>query len=558
MKALDNMKIGKRLGVGFGVLAVLMLLIAGAAMWGLYSIGNSMTEASGVSHRTLLATKISQDVRDIYKAVSLMVMNTEKSKKEENQKALQLAREHYKTRLDELKSQIRNQAGKDLIAKIEQSITDARVVTGKVEELTMAGKEAEAAVIFNEQYVGALEKICVAADDLGKWEEVQVKEVNEQAAALASQVRWILILVGIAALVVAVFFGIMITKSIAIPIDRSARHLQEMAKGDFSIKVNEAAKARKDEMGTLAQSLDALNENVGSIVRDITHGVQTLASSSTELSAISGEMESGVKAMSEKSSTVAAAAEESSANTNSVAAGMEQMTTNLGSVASATEEMSATIGEIASNSEKARAISGEATQQAQVVSTMMRDLGRAAQEIGQVTETISSISAQTNLLALNATIEAARAGAAGKGFAVVANEIKELAQQTAAATEDIKAKISGIQVSTGGAIGDIEKIAQVIKQVSEIVATIAVAIEEQSVVTKDVASNIAQASMGVRDSNERVSQTATVSHSIAQDIAQVNITIGEISRSGEQVRTSAQDLSQLAEQLQVMVARFKV
>ena len=220
MKALDNMKIGKRLGVGFGVLVVLMLLIAGAAMWGLYSVGNSMTEASGESHRSLLATKISQDVRDIFKAVALTVMNKEKSKKEESQKALQLARDHYKTRLDELKAQVRIQAGKDLIAKIEQYIQEARVVTGKVEELAMAGKEAEASVIFTEQYVGALEKICVAADELGKWEETQVKEVNEQADALASQVRWMLILVGIAALVLAVFFGIVITKSIAIPIDR--------------------------------------------------------------------------------------------------------------------------------------------------------------------------------------------------------------------------------------------------------------------------------------------------------------------------------------------------
>jgi methyl-accepting chemotaxis protein len=188
----------------------------------------------------------------------------------------------------------------------------------------------------------------------------------------------------------------------------------------------------------------------------------------------------------------------------------------------------------------------------------MKDLGRAAQEIGQVTETITSISAQTNLLALNATIEAARAGAAGKGFAVVANEIKELAQQTAAATEDIKGRIAGIQSSTGSAMGDIEKISQVIKQVGEIVATIAVAIEEQSVVTRDVASNIAQASMGVRDSNERVSQTATVSHSIAQDIAQVNMTIGEIGRGGEQVQTSASELSMLAEQLKELVGRFTV
>ena len=235
---------------------------------------------------------------------------------------------------------------------------------------------------------------------------------------------------------------------------------------------------------------------------------------------------------------------------------MEQATSNLSSVASATEQLSATIGEIASNSEKARAISSDATDQARAVSSMMKELGRAAQEIGQVTETITSISAQTNLLALNATIEAARAGAAGKGFAVVANEIKELAQQTASATEDIKGKIASIQASTGGTIEDIEKIAEVINQVGEIVSTIAAAIEEQAVVTKDVASNIAEASTGVRDSNERIAQTATVSQSIASDIALVNDTIGEIGTSGGHVQSSAVELSNLAEQLRSLVGQI--
>jgi len=185
-------------------------------------------------------------------------------------------------------------------------------------------------------------------------------------------------------------------------------------------------------------------------------------------------------------------------------------------------------------------------------------LGQAAQEIGQVTETITNISAQTNLLALNATIEAARAGAAGKGFAVVANEIKELARQTAEATEDIKARINGIQNSTGSAVTDIEQITGVIREVGGIVAGIAAAIEEQATVTRDVAGNIAQASTGVREANERVSQTATVSRSIARDIAGVNRAVSDIRQGGEQVQTSAVELSHLAEQLRSQVAQFRM
>ena len=141
----------------------------------------------------------------------------------------------------------------------------------------------------------------------------------------------------------------------------------------------------------------------------------------------------------------------------------------------------------------------------------MQQLGQAAQQISKVTETITDISSQTNLLALNATIEAARAGSSGKGFAVVANEVKELARQTSAATEDIKRTIAGVQGFTGTAIADIDKIAGVISEVGQIVSSIAASVEEQTAVTRDVASNIAQASAGVKSVNDRVAQTASVS-----------------------------------------------
>jgi methyl-accepting chemotaxis protein len=225
-------------------------------------------------------------------------------------------------------------------------------------------------------------------------------------------------------------------------------------------------------------------------------------------------------------------------------------------VASATEEMSSTVADISGNTSRARAISEQAMGQAQTITDQMQKLGQAAQEIGHVTETITNISAQTNLLALNATIEAARAGTAGKGFAVVANEIKELAKQTAEATEDIKARIAGIQGSTGTAITDIGQITTVIKDVGTIVTSIAAAIEQQANVTRDVAGNIAQASSGVREANQRVSQTAEVSKTIAHDIAGVNASVVDIRQGGEHVQASAVELSKLAENLGAQIAQF--
>jgi methyl-accepting chemotaxis protein len=185
-------------------------------------------------------------------------------------------------------------------------------------------------------------------------------------------------------------------------------------------------------------------------------------------------------------------------------------------------------------------------------------LNQAAQAIGKVTETITTISDQTKLLALNATIEAARAGAAGKGFAVVAHEIKELARQTADATEDIKAKINGIQASTGATLDDLGRISRVIEQVSQIVNTIASAIEQQSSVTKDIARNVGEAATGVKGANEQVSQISNVALSVSKDIATVNQAAADISSGSGQVSTSAAQLSSLADELKALVGQFQI
>jgi len=359
-------------------------------------------------------------------------------------------------------------------------------------------------------------------------------------------------------LLLTVVVGIFMSRNISMPLSRTSRGLRAMADGDYSGSLDSSDSSRGDELGELARSAETLNHNMSRIIQNISGSVETIAASSSELSDISAQMASGTRGMARKANAVVASAEDASSATTSVASKIENAATNLAAVASATEMMSASIGEIAANSERSRAITHEAVTQAQMVSDTMKQLGVAAQEIGQVSETITDISSQTNLLALNAAIEAARAGAAGKGFAVVANEIKELARQTAAATEDIKARINGIQTSTGGAISDIEQITLIIREVGELVSTIAAAIEEQSVVTRDLAHNISQASTGVTDSNAQVSMAAAASQSIARDIAEVNTTVNDFSSGGEQVQSRAFELSSLAEHLRELVKQFKL
>jgi len=388
--------------------------------------------------------------------------------------------------------------------------------------------------------------------------EVMTENVESQHESQI-QSEWIIAIAALLAILVSLFAGYVFSNRVLNPLAVVVERLRIISEGNLSsAPLPDALLARGDELGELANTTKLLNDNLRKLVGGIAEGVRTLATAATELSAVSQQTATGSAAMSQKAQAVAAAAEEASASTVSIAAGMEQSNSSLSSVASATEEMSATVGDIASNTGRARAISEQATSQAQTISEQMQKLGQAAQEIGHVTETITNISAQTNLLALNATIEAARAGAAGKGFAVVANEIKELARQTAEATEDIKTRIASIQSSTGTAIGDIGQITAVIKDVGGIVSSIAAAIEEQATVTRDVAGNIAQASIGVREADQRIAQTAAVSKSIAHDIAGVNAAVNEMRQGGEHVQASALGLSDLAEKLHAQVAQFRM
>jgi methyl-accepting chemotaxis protein len=362
----------------------------------------------------------------------------------------------------------------------------------------------------------------------------------------------IVLFCGVTAVVVV---ALLFTRSITRPIAKGVDFAKAMSAGDLtqSLEIR-----REDEVGILATALNTMADNLKKMFADILKGVETLASSSTELSAISQQMASGAEQTAGNSNQVAAASEQMNANMNSVAAASEQASTNVQMVAAAAEQMSATINEITGNTAKGHTITDQAVHQAKSVSSRVADLGRAASEVGKVTETINEISEQTNLLALNATIEAARAGEAGKGFAVVANEIKELAKQTAEATHDIRLKIDGIQGSTEGAVTEIKQIEAVIVDINSIVSSIAAALEEQSTSTQEIAGNINQAARGIQDVNENVVQSSTVSAAIAKDISEVNQAAAEMAQGSQQANQSAEALSRLAEELQAMVTRFRL
>lgn len=359
--------------------------------------------------------------------------------------------------------------------------------------------------------------------------------------------------VAISAVVVILF----LVRTTAKPLSHAVERLKDIAQGEGDLTQRLKVTSR-DEIGEMATWFNTFLQNLQNMIKGIATNASSLSNSSYELASISHQMSSDAEDALSRSNTVAAAAEETSTSVNSVAAAMEQAATNLNMVASATEQMTSNINELAQNSEKAREITQKAVSKATNTSEKVDNLGKAAQAISKITEVITEISEQTNLLALNATIEAARAGEAGKGFAVVANEIKDLAKQTAEATLEIKNQIEGMQGSTQETVTDISEISEVIKHVDEIVSTIATAVDEQSVTTREISGNIAHASSGIQEVSRNVAQSSESTSSITQDISEVNQISGAMADSSRQINSGVGELSGLAEKLNTMVAKFKV
>ncbi|MDR3630987.1 MAG: methyl-accepting chemotaxis protein [Desulfocapsaceae bacterium] len=393
----------------------------------------------------------------------------------------------------------------------------------------------------------------IYADDIDK---ALLAQQRGMQASITRQGVWI---AGCSAVLIAVV-GCIVTflaNRISSPIRSASLMLRDIAEGEGDL-TRRLKVSSGDELGDLAKWFNVFVEKLQNIIKDIADDGKALNTSVDSLSRIAGEMSKGAEETSGRANTVSAAVEEMSANMSSVASSMGETTANVDMVAAAVEEMNATIKEIAQTSEKARVITDQAVGEAARSSAQVDALGKSAQEIAKVLETISDISDQVDLLALNATIEAARAGDAGKGFAVVASEIKELARQTAAATNVIRDLIEEIQKTTRDTIVEIGSISKVVSQNSSIVNTIATAVEEQAVTVDQISQNISHISQGIQEINENVSQSSSVSIQIAGDIADVNRAAQEMSENSNKVNTNTGSLHELSAGLTKLVGTFKV
>ncbi len=339
------------------------------------------------------------------------------------------------------------------------------------------------------------------------------------------------------------------------PIIQASGVANAVANGDLtqSCKVSS-----NDEVGKLSEALNRMCSELKNLMTDIKDNAATLQDESGGLSSTAQELSSGAQQTTQQASTVAAAAEEMSVNLSNMSQSAEMMSGNVKTVAAAVEEVTASIAEVTRNAERAEQIANSASQLAEASNSKIGHLGSAADEIGKVIEVIQDIAEQTNLLALNATIEAARAGEAGKGFAVVATEVKELAKQTADATEDISNRIQAIQSSASESVQAIGEIADVIKNVNEVSQTITTAVGEQSSAAKEIAQSISEAASASEAVSANVSESAEAGKEITQNIAGVDQASKQNAKISDQTQSAAEHLANLAEKLQITTGKFTI
>jgi methyl-accepting chemotaxis protein len=362
--------------------------------------------------------------------------------------------------------------------------------------------------------------------NLAKAEDTAAQQ--QRAAAARSEDNARLLTGGLiaGALALALLLGLVVSRAIARPLRQTVTVLEGLAEGRLDQRLTVTG---RDEVGRMAGALNAALDRLTTTLRGVNAGVGTLAASSDQLTAVAGQMRSSAARSAGRADAVSEASRHISENITTVSAGAE--------------EIGSSISEIARSTSSAAEVAGTAVRISTEAGTILQKLGTSSAEIVSVVKIITNIAAQTNLLALNATIEAARAGDAGKGFAVVAGEVKELAQETATATEDIRTRVSAIEADSAAAVAAIAEIGAVIDQINNTQTAIAAAVEEQTATTNEMSRNVSEVAGGTQQ--------------ISTNVAEVASAAAETTEAADGTAAAANDLARVATELQQSLAMFR-
>jgi methyl-accepting chemotaxis protein len=520
-----NISLKAKLAGGFGVILLIMATMAVVSYRAVEKLSELSAASDRKAHGRFLAATINSDInaqKGQYRAFLLTNKEAEMTNYAEKSRVIA---ENF----DKLEAMLTTDRGRELTAHLRQSVDTYHGILDRVVKFHRNGKQKKAISLMTDPQSDAVRAdLTKTAEDLVALQSSILASLREeQAAAESSTIKWLGAL-AVAGLVVGLGIAGLVIRSITSTVTAMVVTIEAIAANDLS--VDDLHVESEDEIGKAAVALNSMKNNLRRIIQSIAGTADQVASASEELS--------------NTSQTITANSEETSTQAKVVSTSGDEVNRNLQTVATGSEEMSTSIKEIAKNAHESAKVATGAVQVAEETTQVVGKLGESSNEIGQVIKVITSIAQQTNLLALNATIEAARAGEAGKGFAVVANEVKELAKQTAKATEDISQKIEAIQGDTKNAVAAIGQISEVIKQVNDISNTIATAVEEQNATTNEMSRNISEAARGSSEITRNIGGVAEAAQNTAQGAGALT--------------AAAQSMAEMATKLRGLVSQFRI
>ena len=544
MKLFTDVKIGKRLAIGFGVTLGLMVVIVITGITSLSSITNKLDRVIVAnSVKIKLANDIRDAIADIGRFAGVMVATEDAGSKEDAKTKIGEARGRYKKSVDELERLETTGEAKTLIADLKEQIGKGKDENNKTIELAMSGNMAEATKHYQE--VARIIQACIGiADKIVEHGEKRTQSGQVEAKQSALTARTLFIILGVVTLLLGIWLSRATTKSIAIPIVRSSAHIDLMAQGDFSIPVSEDAMKRKDEMGIFARSMDKMNKNLGQVLKEVMSSAANVAASSEQLRVSAESLSGGAVNQVEMAAQVATAATE-----------MNQATED---IALNSNRISESAGETVKIAKGGQEIVHRAIQEVNLLATtvdkaseFVAALGQQSGKIGDIVTTINDIADQTNLLALNAAIEAARAGEHGRGFAVVADEVKKLAERTSSSTTEIGNMINTINQGIGKTVESMNQAKRNVESGVQFSSQAQVALQE-------IITSIDTLYGGVQQTATAIEEMSATTNEITRDINTISEVTQATLTASEEISGAALGLSGLSKELKGTIQTFKV